>query len=375
MCIHQFHYATAAGDAVTNQMRFIRDSLREAGVTGEIFARENKAPAEYGIRAFLPEALWNADLILVHHSHGNPALSSLLRIEIPQALIYHNVTPARFFQHDPYIARLCELGRRQLKEFRDAVVATFAVSRYNARELEALGFPEPRLFPLFHLESLPAARRPRPKRAKSAAPGTPLELLFVGKLAPHKNQALLIETLYYLHRAFPGKYRLVLVGREDPIYGDYLRQLARALRVEGHVRFTGRVSQEELTHAYESAAAYVSTSRHEGFGVPLVEAMLHAIPVLALPSSGVKETLGLAGVRLETRLPHRIAEIVDTVLERPAACRQILRGQATRLRVLKQFHNRQRVQSLLIDLVHDLRHPLQPRDFATERAPSGLVDL
>src|SRR5262249_23168543 len=148
-----------------------------------------------------------------HHSHGNPWLKQLLAIEIPKALMYHNVTPAIFFPHDPHLATFSEQGRKQLWKFGGKIVAAFAASRFSAAELEVHGLKNVQIFPLLDLARSPIAT---PVSHSVVASPKRRTLLFVGKLTPHKNQAFLIEILSALEKAFPGKYRLVLAGRADP---------------------------------------------------------------------------------------------------------------------------------------------------------------
>lgn len=354
--IHQFHFAATAGDAITNQMRLIQSALREAGIGGEIFAVENRAPAAYGIKRFEPAQMWNSDLILVHHSHANPRLDEVLRIEIPKALIYHNVTPARFFLHDPYLARFSEDGRRQLKAFVGNVVAAFGDSRFNCAELELVGLPKPSVFPLLDLTG------PMPGSAAAPRARGPRQLLFVGKLTPHKNQALLVQMLYYLQKIAPDQYSLTLAGRSDPLYGEYLRLLAKGLGIGDRVRLTGPISQSELERIYAESDAFVCASLHEGFCVPLVEAMQRHLPIFAIPTTGVRETLGKAAVRWVTRIPYKMAESVDTVLGDPEALQIVVKGQDQRLRELAGVHRADRIPELLRALVDNLRHarPVQP---------------
>ncbi len=354
--IHQFHFTATAGDAITNQMRLIRLALAEAGIGGDIFVVENRAPEAYGIRRFDPAQMWNSDLVLIHHSHANPRLSDVLGIEIPKALIYHNVTPAGFFLHDPYLARFSQDGRNQLKAFVGNVVATFGDSRFNCAELELVGLPKPTVFPLLDLAA------PVPESAAAPHRRGARQLLFVGKLTPHKNQALLIQMLYYLQKGYPDQYSLVLAGRSDPLYGEYLRLLAKGLGLADRVRLTGPISQSELERLYAESDALVCASLHEGFCVPLVEAMQRRLPIFAIPTTGVRETLGKSAVRWTTRIPYKMAESVDTLLSDPDAIHTVLAGQDRRLREIATVHRAERIPILLRELVENLRHmrPTRP---------------
>lgn len=358
--IHQFHYSITRSDAVSNQMFFIQQSLKEIGIGGEIFAKEIKDIPASRARPLEAQALWGCDLLLLHHSQGNPALDQILKVDVPKALIYHNITPEKFFRHDPYIAGLCRLGRKQLPQIRRAVIANFADSQYNSWELETQGFPRSPKLPLFDIGSgVPAIRKK--KRAKGAA----RTLLFVGKLAPHKNQALLVKVCYYLNHFTGEPWDLVLVGGKDPIYGEYVRSLAKVLGVSSHVHIAGRADDRDLERYYRQADAFVCLSLHEGFCIPLIEAMKAGVPVFALPVAAVKETLGGAGLQLKTQKPHRIAAIIAAALEKNAYPRAILSTQKKRLQQMRPLQSKQRVQKICSKLVEVLRSsPGKPVDLA-----------
>ena len=180
-------------------------------------------------------------------------------------------------------------------------------------------------------------------------------------MTPHKNQDLLIRTQYYLSRMVGKNFRLVLVGHSDPIYGDYLRLLIKSLGIESTVLIRERVEAAELSALYRGSAAYVSASRHEGYGIPLIEAMRHGLPVFALSNDGVRETLGGAGVLIHTKRPHRLAEIVATVLEDSKAVAAVLSGQEQRLEQVQRSQSRAEAQNRLMEMVTKVmrkgRHP------------------
>ena len=66
----------------------------------------------------------------------------------PLVLVYHNVTPGKYFEpYDPVFADLLDLGRREVERLRPQVVCAIADSEYNARELEAMGYDDVRVVP------------------------------------------------------------------------------------------------------------------------------------------------------------------------------------------------------------------------------------
>src|SRR4029077_16961596 len=95
-------------------------------------------------------------------------------------------------------------------------------------------------------------------------------------------------------------YRFIFVGRYDAVPGYYatIRALMTEYRLlDERFIFTGPVPDEDLAVYYRTAAVYISLSEHEGFCVPLVEAMATDVPVLAYAAGAVPDTLG--GARVE----------------------------------------------------------------------------
>jgi glycosyltransferase involved in cell wall biosynthesis len=158
-------------------------------------------------------------------------------------------------------------------------------------------------------------------------------LLFVGRVSPHKRQDDLIRMLAYYRACIDPEARLVLVGgyRDQPQYDARLEELVKALHLEAAVTFAGAVSTAELVAHYRSASAFVSLSEHEGFGVPLLEAMRFDVPVIAYDAAAVGETVGGAGVLLADRDLAQAAEAVGLVLERPELREQLVAAGRRRL--------------------------------------------
>ena len=107
--------------------------------------------------------------------------------------------------------------------------------------------------------------------------GTP-QFLFVGNFYKHKNVEELILALKELVKAYP-KVHLQIVGG-GPRY-DAIRRFAAELKLEDHVELVGRVSDAQLPYYYSSCNVYVTASRWELFGLPLLEAMACGKPVVA----------------------------------------------------------------------------------------------
>src|SRR5262249_14800288 len=110
----------------------------------------------------------------------------------------------------------------------------------------------------------------------------------------------------------------------------HLQAMARELGAEDVV-FTGQVEDDELRAYYSVATVYVSLSEHEGFCVPLLEAMAFSLPTVAYDAGAVGETLAGAGVLLEDKRPDEVAGLLARIVRDPALRGALQEGQRRRL--------------------------------------------
>ncbi len=313
--VHQFHSGSALADAITNAMLLTRTVLRGLGYESEIFVTYRDPALAHELR-LADELPSNDDYVLIlRHSIGHDAFDRIAALPAPKILLYHNITPPDLLARHPVLAAYAVLGRRQLAALRGHVHAALADSEYNAVELRQLGFEPVRSCTLlFDI----ARMRARAEDIAGAADETDgvFTILFVGRLCQSKAQLELVAAYAAFRALHHAPARLVLVGRYESDTDPYLQALRQAVAASPHpdeILLTGLVSDAARDRWYGRADLYVSLSRHEGFGVPLVEAMAHGVPVLALPSGAVPYTLGDGACLLpEDAGPLQLGAILHT---------------------------------------------------------------
>jgi glycosyltransferase involved in cell wall biosynthesis len=329
--IHQLLPNLAYGDAISNQATFMREVLNDLGYESEIFVQYVDNPMRYLARPFEPGAIRPRDGLLYHHSIGTELTAFAVRHKGPKALIYHNVTPASFFEPwDPPHARLVAAGRKGLSELAPAFPISAGVSQYNASELRAAGFRDPRVLPIF-VEPLRWDQAADPEWMKALQDGR-TNLLFVGRVAPNKCQHDLVEA-FAQFLSYDAHARLLLIGAwlDGDRYATYVRQRAQQLGIASQVVST-RCTDAQLLACYRTADLFWSMSEHEGFCVPLVEAMWFDIPVLGFRSSAIPETLGQAGLMFAEKRPAEVAALAHLLIEEGPLRRTIVEAQRRRRR-------------------------------------------
>jgi glycosyltransferase involved in cell wall biosynthesis len=325
--VHQFHSGSSVGDAITNSMFLIQTMLRDLGYQSEIFV-EHRDP-RLAEKLFVVDDLPEHDdyVLLVHHSMGHGVLDFILSLDAPKILIYHNVTPPEFLDDAPWVIPYAHLGRQQLSEMRAHMSASLADSEYNMLELRDYGYDDAEVCSLlFDLNTL------RPRRTDVCAQQTgtssdPFTILFVGRVVKSKGQADLVDAFAEFAKRHQEPSRLVLVGRFDSVEDAYPAEIRRRAEAHGlgdRVTLTGGVSDEELHRWFATADAYVSLSHHEGFGVPLIEAMAHGLPVIAWPVSAIAYTIGEAAIPLLERSTEAVADALIRLATNDAYRREVI---------------------------------------------------
>ncbi|MGH9325046.1 MAG: glycosyltransferase [Vicinamibacteria bacterium] len=350
MRIHQMLAALSKGDAIGNEALRIQAMLRGEGFDSEIFA-ESVHPEMAGRARKLwdyREASSKDNLLILHFSIGAGVSTFAYHLPDPILLVYHNITPARWFQaFHRHLAGLCYHGRRELSAFVPRVRLAVGDSEFNRAELEAVGFHPTGVLPLL-LE---------PGRLEIAPNEVVLEMfddektnfLFVGRVIPNKCFHDLIKVFAFYQRYIDRSSRLLLVGEWVGFekYYEALVRMVDDLRLKDVV-FTGHVDDDDLAAYYEVADLFLCLSEHEGFCVPLVEAFRFGVPVMAVDAGAVPETMGGAGVLIREKRIDEIAMMAHAIATDEELQSKIVDVQD---RVLERIDSRDE-RALLMEFVH-----------------------
>ncbi|MEA5502227.1 glycosyltransferase [Halotia wernerae UHCC 0503] len=299
--IHQLLPNISYGDAISNHALAIRDYLRRCGYKSDIFVRYLDERVAHEVKLFQPKAISHKAGLIYHHSIGTELTDYAIAHPNAKCLIYHNITPAEFFlPYRPEFAKILEKGRLDLTQLARHFPLSVGASAYNASELVASGFSNPGVLPIAVDPS--KWDMPADTELMRQLQDGKTNLLFVGRLAPNKCQDDLIAAFaHYL--TMDQQARLILVGcgdSADPYY-QHLINTIQKLRLTEFVMLPGQVNYAQLLAFYRTAHLLWSMSEHEGFCVPLIEAMWFDIPILAYKSTAVPETLGDAGLMFNTK--------------------------------------------------------------------------
>lgn len=355
MNVHQFLTSFSYGDAIGNEAMEIRDYLRSQGIGSEVFTLHFHPRYAHQVRNYLDYDRFSApgNTVIYHFSIGSPVTRKFLRLNDRKVIIYHNITPYRFFlDYHRVLAKDCFKGRLELKSLAGRVDLALGDSEYNRRELEEAGFRATGVLPLvmdfskFAAPVLPVFRR-------LFADGR-INFLFIGRIIPNKKVEDVIRVFAMYQRYFDANSRLFIVGEHRGFerYLSALQGLVATLGVRD-VHFSGHVPLAEVVSYAKLSHLYLHLSEHEGFCAPVVESFHLGIPVVAFDAGAVAETLNNGGVLLRTKDPLRTAALCHEILTRPELKTALLASQARALEKYRQ----QRTGGILLDY---LRAPAAP---------------
>lgn len=335
MRIDQWVPALHRGDAIGDSARLMRDAFRSWGHEADVYALELDLDLEGDGRKWSD---WRpggpSDVVLLHYALPSLLTPALKEHRGRRVLLHHNITPPEFFVgYEPEMVRICALGRAELPTLAEHVDLGLADSEFNRQDLEAAGFGRTGVLPIY-LDFDRYDEAPAPGFRRLLDDGRP-NLLFVGRLAPNKRQDDVIRLAAYWKRFIEPGVRVVLVGKL-PRRRAWLDALQSLMYEQGFtpwdVLFTGHVDHRELLASYGASHVFVSMSEHEGFGVPLVEAMRLRVPILAYATTAVADTLGDAGVRFTSKPFDVMAETAHRLATDMALRDTVLAGQDRRVR-------------------------------------------
>lgn len=350
--IHQLLASAAPEDAVFGCARQYREWLRARGIRSDIYA-EGIDPA-LAAGEVLPHRRLSreegmADALVFHYATGADVTAFARQSKIPLVLAYHNITPSAYFRsvHRRLYTSTAQ-GREDLPSLAHATLS-LAFSEYSRKELEGVGFRNVHVLPLA-LDEDRYAVPPDEGIVERFSDGW-VNLLFVGRIAPNKKHEDLIRAFHYYRRINPNS-RLLLVGswRMCESYKVWLEQYCQWLGLSD-VHFCGHVSRAQLVAYYRVGNVFVCMSEHEGFCVPLVEAMHFGVPIIAYGATAVPDTLGTAGVLLKEKDYPTIAEMVNLMVTDAAVRGRVVAHQRERLEAFRPGIVQDRLLALLSEHV------------------------
>ena len=326
--IHHFVPVLHRGDAVGRHTLRLREATRARGFRSEIFVDtvDDDTVAETVPVLSYPESAQPGDVVVYQFATAS-AMAPWLAGR-PETLVvnYHNVTPPELMAPwDNHLALGQLRAQEDLRLLAARTALAVADSAYNEAHLASSGFVATAVIPPSAALDAPVALdadviTSGADTAQPAAGTTDggARWLAVGRVSPNKGLESTIAALA-VARAHgdahdPGATLQIIGKPATDSYVGALHRYVAELGLTTAVRFAGHASDATVASAYAAADVLVVTSEHEGFCVPVVEAMAAGVPVVAFDRGAVPEVLGGAGVLVADKDPYTLAGSISALL-------------------------------------------------------------
>ncbi|HEX6394485.1 MAG TPA: glycosyltransferase [Acidimicrobiales bacterium] len=314
----------AKHDAIGNHVLRVRDALCDAGYDSDIWADRIDERLAGESKRYEDFAKDGPDTVLIYHLSTDSTMTRWLedrdRAGTRVISYYHNISPSKYFRRwEPRIARRLDEAREQLVKLAPVTSLALAASSFNRDELVDAGYGSVIVAPLLvDLTPFDQLGQDSSVNNPSARERAGSRWLFVGRIAPNKCQHDVVAAFAVYRRLIDPDATLTLVGGPSSYrYLQAVRRLIVELGLEGSVRQLDNVAFPQLLEEYRRADVLVCLSEHEGFCVPLLEAMAAGVPVVAFRAAAVPETVGDAAVLVDDKDPLHVAHAVDDLLRDP----------------------------------------------------------
>lgn len=304
------------GDAASNHTLLMQQLLHDMGVESDIYTDETHPSLAGRTKPYRDYA---GGPVLYQMAIGSPMADLLNARPDALAIDYHNFTPSEFFEAwDPPLVHGTAWGRRQMGMLAHRTSLGLAVSKFNEGELIESGYRNTAVAPLLLDLAMFERELDRTELDRlHAGKGNGHDWLFVGRIVPNKCQHDVVKAFAAWRRG-GGEGRLFLVGgASSNRYETALKRFVDGLGLDGEITMTGPLPSPKLAAHLANADVFVCLSGHEGFCVPIVEAMYRRVPVVAYDAAAVGDTVGSGGIVLPDKDVASVATAVDMITSDP----------------------------------------------------------
>ncbi len=358
------------GDGVSNCVFSVSEILNELNYSNYIIAffldKQIKNKNVVKKEIYEPIAVDADDILIYHFSHGCPSNYIVENMACKKILVYHNITTPDFFRGvNDDLFRACLWGMHDAAKTVGKYLKAVVMSEFSKSNLLEMGWraEDIQIIPL--IKAHDKEIKINSVLADSYTDDY-VNILFTGRIAPNKKIEDIIRIFSYYQKNVNPKSRLFLVGWIQCLnYYDALVRYVQSLKVQDVV-FTGHVANEDLEAYYAVSDIFLCMSEHEGFCIPLLEAMKRETPVIAYSAAAVPDTLGNAGILVETKDEGEIAEIINRLISDPEYRKKIIQSQNKRVSSLGLEDHKLELKKIIdeVSQMEDFSYALETKEIS-----------
>ena len=271
------------------------------------------------------------DIVIYHLSNGATLNYEIEMLCCKKILFFQNVTPPHFFRGiDETKMRQCLWGKYDAEQTLGNYMKAFTLSEFSKQDLVSYGWNADDIAAIPMIGGSNEYSHSTVKRTTANTKN----FLFVGRIVPNKKIEDIIRIFAYYRKNIDDDVKLYLVG-DTPIekYYEYLLNYIDKNEIH-NIEFLRHVSDSNLERMYGNADIFLFMSEHEGFGIPLVEAMGHGVPVVAYNAAAVPDALNGAGVLVDNKDEKKVCSEIKRLLNDYSYRAEIIGKQIERIKEL-----------------------------------------
>jgi len=330
MEIHQILPNITLGDAIGNETLLMREILREWGYKSDIYAQHIDPRIDAFHYLNYKRISSHTNVLIYHYSIGSDISDFIITLSDTIVILYHNMTPDKYFKEvNNQVADLLHKGRIELNKFANVAQLGIGDSEFNCLELKEAGFTDTDVLPLILNFDKYYSKN---EEILSRFNDDWINLIFVGRIAPNKCQDDIIKIFDNFKKFHPNS-RLFLIGNYEGFeeYYQKLNDLVLSLSLQD-VFILGKLDDPDLNSYYSLADVFICMSEHEGFCIPLIEAMYFNVPIIAYNSTAVPYTLGKSGILVNKKNHSEIASLINIIISNSSLKNRLIVTQQKRLK-------------------------------------------
>lgn len=335
------------GTGTGNFVTAVDELLKRSGIESEIYNHTlNYFYLEQEIKnIFTPDTL-----VIYHLAYVMDPLVKYLPCK--KILMFHNITTPDFFDGiEENMRRCCSSGLYDTRNIEPYFECAIAFSEYSKQILLKSGWSSNKIhvIPLLvRLDKFTGV--PDEQIIKKYSDGNK-NILFTGRVIFHKKQEDVIKVFENYVKKYEKDARLFLIGEiGSDIYFYSLKEYCKQLGIDHQIIIANHVSFNEYLAYYSIADTFVCMSEHEGFCIPLVEAMYFNIPIIAYNSTAVSDTLNGYGVLFNEKNYNTIAKQIHELDMNNSYRDKILKGLRLRLQEL----DKERLEDKYLEVIQSV---------------------
>lgn len=385
MKVIQVIWNLAYGDGVSNCVFSISEILNELNYSNIIIAYfvdkriKNKDVVRKAV--YEPIAVDEDDILIYHFSSGSPSNYIVENMPCKKILVYQNVTTPDFFRGvNDELFKACLWGTYDASKTVGKYLKGIVMSEFSRSNLLEMGWRKEdiSIIPLIKTHDKEAEANSILVNRYS---DDYVNILFTGRIVPNKKIEDVIKLFSYYQRNMNHKSRLFLVGWiQCSNYYDALTEYVETLNAQ-NVIFTDHVTNEDLEAYYAVSDVFLCMSEHEGFCIPLLEAMKREIPIIAYSAAAVPDTLAEAGILVDTKEEEKIAAIINRLISDLKYREKIIQLQNRRVCLLGLENHKPELKKIIdeVSKMEDYSYTFETKEISVpyfvERRPSYIDDM